>query len=50
MGLVSCVVLHLGGTQFERGVQVYWCDRRGRRHLENLGIYLMKLLKLIFKK
>ena len=41
---------HLRGTEGERGVQGYWGDRSGRRHLEELGIDMMELLKLIFKK
>ena len=32
MGRVRCVG-HLGGTEGERGVQGYWGDRSGRRHL-----------------
>ena len=41
---------HLGGTEEQRTYRVIWGDLSKRRHLEELGIDKMKLLKLIFKK
>jgi len=40
----------LEGTGEEWGYRVIWGDRSGRRHLEDLGIDVIKLLKLIFEK
>ena len=34
----------------QRGVQGYWGDLSGSWHLEEQGIDMMKLLKLIFEK
>ena len=39
-----------GGYRGEWGYNVIWEDPSGRRHLEELGIDMMKLLKLIFNK
>jgi hypothetical protein len=36
--------------RYRRGYRVIWGERRGRRLLEELGVDMMKLLKLIFKK
>jgi len=41
---------HLEGTGEERGYRVLWGDLSGRRDLEELGIDMMELIKLIFEK
>jgi len=41
---------HLEGTEGERGYRFIWGDLSGRRHLEDLGIDVIKLLKLNFEK
>jgi hypothetical protein len=40
----------LGSIEEERGYRIVWGDLSERSHLEELGIYKMKLMKLIFKK
>ena len=40
----------LEGIEEERAYRVIWGDESERRHLEELGVDRMELLKLIFKK
>ena len=42
--------LHLVSTEKDRGYSYICVDWNGRKHLEELGIDVMKLLKLIFKQ